>query len=148
MSPASIRNVTIAADLDGEMRRHVEADYPSEGCGIMIGSIDDSTAKLARIVKAENANSERGRDRFEIDPLLYYKTEQALAPGERVLGFFHSHPDCPAVASETDRQFAMYWPGFIWVIYRVDEGQATGLRSWIVDEGTQHFVEMNVTVTP
>ena len=140
-------NVVVPKALDQEMRTHLEPAYPNEGCGIMIGTIDGDTAKMTRAVPAENQNSERGHDRFEIDPMLYYQTERNLADGENVIGFFHSHPDCPEIASETDRQFALNWPGFVWLIYRVDEGKSQGLRGWIIDESTEQFIEMNVKIT-
>lgn len=138
------RTVILPAPLDDAMRKDLEPSYPNEGCGIMIGKVAGSVATLTRIVPASNINSARGRDRFEIDPMLYYRTERELAGGEQVIGFYHSHPDCPAVASETDRQFALNWPGFVWVIYRVDEGHATGVRAWIVDDGSGQFTEMEV----
>ncbi len=139
--------IRIPRELHKQMQAHLEPSYPHEGCGIMIGSKSGKTVDLTRVVGAENQNKERGHDRFEIDPLFYFQTEKALTDGEHVLGFFHSHPDCPEVASETDRTFALNWPDFVWVIYRVDQGTASSVRSWILDDETDQWSEMIVEFT-
>lgn len=136
--------VEIPLRLHREMQAHVEADYPNEGCGIMVGTLASDHGTLRRVVPVENQNQERGRDRFEIDPLTYMKTERELAEGESVIGFFHSHPDCPEVASRTDLEFARNWPGFIWLIYRVEQGTSAGLRSWIVSPDKTGFDETRI----
>jgi proteasome lid subunit RPN8/RPN11 len=58
--------------------------------------------------------------------------EKSLPRNETILGFFHSHPDCPAQASATDREFARFWPGFVWLIYRVDGGRVVDRRGWLL----------------
>jgi proteasome lid subunit RPN8/RPN11 len=69
------------------------------------------------------------RDRYEIDPADHLAAEdEARALGLEVVGVWHSHPDHPALPSETDRQRA--WPGWSYVIVAVAEGQSVGLRSW------------------
>lgn len=140
----ALKKIIIPTSIDTAMQQSLLPCYPCEGCGIMIGSVEGTVATLVSIAPAANQNSERGHDRFEIDPLFYIQTEKALKPGEQIIGFYHSHPDCPAVASETDRQFGLNWPGFVWVIYRIDGGQIQGLRSWIIDDETKHWVEMTV----
>lgn len=139
--------IEIPLHLHRRMQAHVEAAYPNEGCGIMVGTVTGDRGVLRRVVTAENQNTERGRDRFEIDPLLYMRTERELAAGESVIGFFHSHPDCPEVASRTDLAFARNWPGFIWLIYRVEQGTSAGLRSWMLSSDESGFEETGIRYT-
>jgi proteasome lid subunit RPN8/RPN11 len=49
-----------------------------------------------------------------------------------VLGFYHSHPDHPAVPSEFDRQHA--WPNLHYVIVTVDAGAPREMTSWLLSE--------------
>lgn len=137
-------SIEIPLALHRAMAAHLEPAYPNEGCGIMVGDTEGTTLRLSRVVGAENLNKERGRDRFEIDPLFYLQTERSCGPGEKVIGFFHSHPDCPEIASETDRQFARGWPGFVWIIYRVEQGIATSVRAWLLDNDTERFDEITI----
>lgn len=141
-------SIQVPADCAKAMARHLEAAWPNEGCGILIGRANSGSWVLQRIVEATNMNQERGRDRFEIDPLTYMRTERELASGEQVIGFFHSHPDCPNVPSETDRQFAQGWPDFVWIIQRVDGAdtgaKTTSLRAFLLDAGGERFDEIGV----
>ncbi|MEW5888184.1 MAG: hypothetical protein AB1768_03915 [Pseudomonadota bacterium] len=61
-----------------ECRRELEAwaraSYPEEGCG----------ARVLRVCRARNANAERARDRYELDPLDYLAAGR-LAGGRRLL---------------------------------------------------------------
>ena len=77
-----------------------------------------------------NAREESAkRNRFLIRPA-------ELLPGERyardkkleVVGFYHSHPDSPAVPSQYDLEHA--WPTYSYIIVST-AGDGTGdLRSW------------------
>jgi proteasome lid subunit RPN8/RPN11 len=59
--------------------------------------------------------------------------DEAEALGLDVVGVFHSHPDHPAEASETDREWALPW--FSYLITSVRSGRAAESRSWrLVDD--------------
>jgi len=141
-----IDKLIVPADIHRQMSANLEAAYPHEGCGIMIGAEVDGTCELWRVVDAQNRNEDRAHDRFEIDPQVYLQTERELAPHENVVGFFHSHPDCPELPSETDRTFALGWPGFVWIIYRVEQGTVAGMRAWVLGVDEQ-FDEIRVQYT-
>lgn len=137
-----LEEVAVDLPLVRRMQAWVEPAWPGEGCGLLIGRREGRRARLTRIVEADNLYRERGRDRFEIDPRVYLRTERELADGEAMLGFFHSHPDCPEVPSETDRAFAQQWPGFVWLIFRVEQGTSAGLRGWLLDDAGDRFDEL------
>jgi proteasome lid subunit RPN8/RPN11 len=132
------------------MQRHAEESYPNECCGILIGRKETSNdaITLLRVVPAENQEKDRGRDRFILDPLFYLKTEENLKDEERIVGFYHSHPDCPEIPSETDRMYAQGWPGFIWTIHRVEQGTHVSSRSWILEENGERFREIIMEFLP
>lgn len=124
-----------------DIRRMGEEAYPNEGCGFLLGTRDgDGTKRVHMVRRAENANTDRSRDRFEIDPKEFFRTDRlAQRDGREILGFFHSHPDHPDRPSEFDREMA--WPQYSYIIQSVVGGKHTSARSWVLDEKNREFYE-------
>jgi proteasome lid subunit RPN8/RPN11 len=77
-----------------------------------------------------NAREESAkRNRFLIQPEELMKGER-YAAGKKldVVGFYHSHPDCPAVPSQYDLEHA--WPTYSYIIVSVSAESANDLFSW------------------
>ena len=71
------------------------------------------------------------RRRFTLDPAAVLRIERELRGGpERVLGFYHTHPDVEAVPSATDMQFFRLWPETVWIITAVRSGTPDSPRAW------------------
>jgi proteasome lid subunit RPN8/RPN11 len=112
-----------------EIEARAAASYPDEACGLLIGRQAGAVASVERVVAARNANAERARDRYDLDPADQLAAEEAArAAGLDVVGVWHSHPDHPARPSETDRAAA--WERWSYVIVSVDAGGAREVRSW------------------
>ena len=129
----------ISDDLVSRINSHVEEAYPDEGAGFLIG--DDGEVK--EILALPNAREDEARhNRFLITPEDYLKAElKADSLGLSLIGVFHSHPDCPNVPSEYDREWAQ--PFFSYIITRVDEGKAVSHRSWrLVEDRTTYEEEV------
>jgi proteasome lid subunit RPN8/RPN11 len=132
--------ITIGASRLDEIRRHGESDYPHECCGLLIGTFEPSGAKIvAEIYPIGNAREETAkRNRFLIAPDDLMRGEkQARAKGLDVLGFYHSHPDHPAVPSAFDLEHA--WPIYSYVIVSVRSGRAEELSSWELRSDRSRF---------
>ena len=130
--------LNIANQLIERMNAHMEEAYPEEGAGFLIG--DEGEVK--EILALSNAREDEARhNRFLITPEEYLKAElKADSLGLSLIGVFHSHPDCPNVPSEYDREWAQ--PFFSYIITRVDEGKAVSHRSWrLVEDRTQYEEE-------
>jgi proteasome lid subunit RPN8/RPN11 len=123
--------IAIGADGLAEIRRHGESDYPHECCGLLIGAFQPSGEKaVVEIYPIGNAREEAAkRNRFLIAPDDLMRGEKhARAKGLDVVGFYHSHPDHPAVPSAFDLEHA--WPVYSYVIVSVRSGRAEELLSW------------------
>jgi proteasome lid subunit RPN8/RPN11 len=114
-----------------QIRRHGVRDYPHECCGLLIGRFDGAGDKVVGETYAiSNAREEEAkRNRFLIRPeeLLQgelYAREKRL----EVVGFYHSHPDSPAVPSQYDLEHA--WPTYSYIIVSVSKGESGDFRSW------------------
>jgi proteasome lid subunit RPN8/RPN11 len=62
--------------------------------------------------------------------------KQAREQNLHIIGFYHSHPDYPAIPSEFDRLYA--WQEYSYIIVAVKNGKPTDINSWCLDE-TQQF---------
>jgi len=132
--------IAIGASLLEEIRRHGEADYPHECCGLLLGSFQPSGGKVvAEIYPIGNAREEAAkRNRFLIAPEDLMRGEKhARAKGLDVLGFYHSHPDHPAVPSAFDLEHA--WPVYSYVIVSVRSGRAEDLLSFELRSDRSRF---------
>lgn len=136
------------------IRRHGARDYPSECCGIMLGSIDGDLKQVAEIVPLTNLRHdpdraqellpldepgrETERNRFLIDPRDQIRVEKgARTRGLEVVGYYHSHPDHPARPSGYDCDHA--WPWYSYVIISVQCAEARDFNSWVLSEDRSRF---------
>lgn len=128
-----------------EMQRHVEAAYPEEGCGLLVGCADRGVYLVHEVVPTANvwAAAEERRARFLIAPEAFVQVDRAAAArGWEVIGSFHSHPDHPPLPSETDRAFA--WHGWVMLILSLRARQLTEARAWQWDEEAGVFKAVDV----
>jgi proteasome lid subunit RPN8/RPN11 len=110
--------------------------------GVLIGreSADRSSARVERIVAADNERADSRHNRYVISPQSLLEAQrEARASGLDIVGYYHSHPDHPAKPSEFDREHA--WPGTSYVIVSVEQGKAVDCRSWRLSDDRAAFVE-------
>ena len=123
-----------------QINTHVEKAYPEEGAGFLIGD----GGQVREILTLSNAREEGARhNRFLFTPEDYLKAElKAEGLGLNLIGVFHSHPDCPNVPSEYDREWAQ--PFFSYIITRVDDGKAVNSRLWRLLEDRSKYEEEEI----
>ena len=130
------------------IRRHGEAGYPHEICGLLIGERAGGDKVVREVVPVENEWEEIDEQhrRFLITPQTFTREERrARGAGREILGFYHSHPDHPARPSETDREWA--WPTYSYVILAVDGGRAGDLASWTLKDDRSGYDREPVVVS-
>jgi len=132
----------ISNGLVGRINAHVEDAYPGEGAGFLLGV----EGEVKEIFALPNAREEEARhNRFLLTPEDYMKAElKAEELGLGLIGVFHSHPDCPNVPSEYDREWAQ--PFFSYIITRVDDGRAVNHRSWRLVEDRSKYDEEEIQI--
>jgi proteasome lid subunit RPN8/RPN11 len=134
--------LNISNPLIDKINAHLEEAYPDEGAGFLIG--DEGEVK--EILALSNAREDEARhNRFLITPEDYLKAElKADSLGLSLIGVFHSHPDCPNVPSEYDREWAQ--PFFSYIITRVDNGKVNNHRSWRLVEDRTKYEEEEIEI--
>jgi proteasome lid subunit RPN8/RPN11 len=114
------------------LRAHGEETYPHECCGVLLGHSAPDGNRVRQIVRAGNTRTDRAHDRYNIAPEELIRIQrQARTLGLDIVGFYHSHPDCPAQWSQTDFAEA-HWVGCSYVITRVDQGKAAVTNSFLL----------------
>jgi proteasome lid subunit RPN8/RPN11 len=127
------------------IRRHGEADYPAEACGLIGGTIEDDRKVAVQLVPLANGRTDSARNRYLIDPDSFRRAQDRLdRDGLEVIGVYHSHPDHPPAPSAFDREHA--WPWLSYAIVAVEQGRAGALKSWVLAEDRGTFQEEVVTI--
>jgi len=135
--------VAPAAVLDA-IREHGRKTYPEECCGALVGIHGGGRAAVRRIERLPNSRGGDRLRRFRIDAADYRRVEAAAeGSGLELLGFYHSHPDHPAVPSDYDREHAM--PFFHYVVVSVCSGEPGAIASWVLSEDRAAFERETLT---
>jgi len=114
------------------IRAHGEETYPHECCGVFLGTASADQIQVSEIVRAGNTRLDSLHNRYNIDPGELIKIQrQARNKGLDIVGFYHSHPDHPAMWSSTDFAEA-HWYGCAYSITSVDKGKANLTNAWVL----------------
>jgi proteasome lid subunit RPN8/RPN11 len=122
--------ITIAEAQLNEIREHGVRDYPYECCGLLLGRFRENGKLVTETYPISNAREESAkRNRFLIAPEELMRGERYAREHDlEVVGFYHSHPDSPAVPSNYDLEHA--WPTYSYIIVSTSADKATDLFSW------------------
>jgi proteasome lid subunit RPN8/RPN11 len=137
--------IELTAVQHDEIAVHAERDYPFECCGLMLGSFNGNGNKsIKELYPISNAREEEAkRNRFLIRPEELLRGQRYAESKElEIVGFYHSHPDHPAVPSGYDQDHA--WPIYSYVIISVRSGEAQDLRSWELESDRSRFNEEEI----
>jgi proteasome lid subunit RPN8/RPN11 len=127
-----------------EIREHGVRDYPYECCGLLLGRFAEDGKIVHETYPISNAREESAkRNRFLITPEELMKGERyARSRDLEVVGFYHSHPDSPAVPSKYDLEHA--WPMYSYIIVSTRPGESTDLFSWEQEADRSRFNEEKI----
>lgn len=131
--------ITIAHEQLQEIHEHGVRDHPYECCGLLLGRFAAEGKVVAETYPISNAREESAkRNRFLIEPEELMRGERYARDRElEVIGFYHSHPDCPAVPSQYDLEHA--WPTYSYIIVSTTATAATDLFSWEQEPDRSRF---------
>jgi proteasome lid subunit RPN8/RPN11 len=137
-------SVKLTAEHLQAIRAHGERTFPEECGGLLLGTIEDDTRVIAEVLPLENIRQDSRHNRVELNPLDYAKAEREAAKrGLGVWGYYHSHPDHPAVPSGFDLEHAPFieWS---YLIVSVRGGKAEEVRAWMVRADRSQFDEEEI----
>ena len=120
---------------------HAVEGYPHEVCGLLVGRETPDGAVVERVVQCRNLAVDRLADRYLLDPDDFVGADLAArTDGLDIVGVWHTHPDHPALPSETDLESA--WQGYSYLIVSITPEGPVDRRAWRL-EG-ESFVEQEI----
>lgn len=126
-----------------KLHAHARAGFPHEVVGILAGS--RATDTVTHVVALVNERADSPQNRYQVSAMALWKAEQKLdAEGLEVVGYYHSHPDHPALYSDFDREHAL--PNMAYVIVSVLGGEVADTRCWRLHDDRSAMSESPVTI--
>ena len=135
--------IVLNQDLQQRIFQQMESTYPNEGGGFLLGMTNDGNIYIEDVIQIENVFEEVEQyHRYAMTPRDWMHLEdEADARGLTLVGYYHSHPDSPAIPSDYDRDYAL--PNFVYVISSVQDGKAVDMRVWrLIDDRSQFQPEV------
>ncbi|MBZ0277740.1 MAG: M67 family metallopeptidase [Anaerolineae bacterium] len=125
--------------LKNRIWTQMEASYPNEGGGFLLGKIQRKKVHLLDVIQIENMFAEAEQyHRYIMTPADFMRLEdEADARGLSLVGYYHSHPNAPAIPSKFDRDHAL--PNFVYLITSVHNGQAANSYAWRLRSDRSRF---------
>jgi proteasome lid subunit RPN8/RPN11 len=137
-------SVKLTTDHLQLIRHHGERTFPEECGGLLLGTLEGGARVIQEVLPLENIRKDSRHNRVELDPLDYARAErEAAIRGLGVWGYYHSHPNHPAVPSGFDLEHAPFveWS---YLIVSVRDGNAEEVRAWTVREDRSQFDEEEI----
>jgi proteasome lid subunit RPN8/RPN11 len=135
--------VKITGQAMEAIEAHAADGYPNEICGALIAARRSDVVTQARRIR--NKIIDRARDRYELDEREHIQVMRDCdAAGLEIVGYYHSHPDHPAWASETDSRRS--WAGYVYLIVSCHKGKVVDANAFEAerDHGAMHQVPLEV----
>jgi len=121
-----------------EIETKAEESYPHECCGALLGKDDAGKREVLDVFPLVNRREDSPRNRFAITPEDFCAAEKAASDrGLELIGWYHSHPDHPALPSEYDREHA--WPWYSYIIVSVADRKPGEMKSWRLADDRARF---------
>ena len=128
----------ISQALVDDMVAHARADNPHECCGL-VSRRDGEAVKVYR-----TTNTEASQFRFVIDPAEQLRIYNEIEDAGLDLGaIYHSHTRSEPYPSQTDINFAKDWPGVLWVIIGLANGDPE-VRTYEIRDGQVVDAELEI----
>ncbi len=128
----------ISPEQYDQIVEHARAEAPNECCGI----VSASGGQAVKVYPATNARASEFS--FVIDGEEQLRIDREIDAGGHEYGaIYHSHTRSAPEPSLTDIKYAQMWPGVLWIIVGLANGEPE-VRTWRIDEGAVSEAELVV----
>ena len=128
----SIVRLRLPEGIRKEIKEHAKKMYPTECCGLLFGSLaEDGSAETVCACRMQNQCTEsKSGYHYRMEPFEIHHAEAYYAKrGLELIGFYHSHPDHPALASAEDLREMI--PETVYLIVSAMHGECAEMKAWI-----------------
>lgn len=140
--------VYLSRALQAKIFAQMETGYPNEAGGFLLGTPSADRVTIIDVIEIENTfEAEEQFHRYAMTPQDWMRLEdEADAKGLTLVGYYHSHPNSPAIPSEYDRVHAL--PNFVYIITQVNAGpSAVDQRVWRLTDDREKFDALGLVIT-
>ena len=128
----------ISQALVDDMVAHAREDNPNECCGLV------SSGEGEAVTVYRTTNTEASVFRFVIDPSEQLRIYNEIEDAGLDLGaIYHSHTRSEPYPSQTDINFAKDWPGVLWIIIGLANGDPE-VRTYEIRDGQVADAELEI----
>ena len=140
--------VYLGAALRAQIHEQLRDTYPNEGGGFLLGTVAPDGILIVDVSPVQNVFEEAEQyHRYAMTPQDWVRLEdQAEARGLSLVGYYHSHPDSPAIPSDYDRDHAL--PNFVYIIVQVQAAEPVDTRCWRLAEDRARFHAISMAIMP
>lgn len=138
--------IKISQVLQQQIFEQMEGTFPNEGGGFLFGSIQGEDTVIEDAIQIENVfETEEQYHRYAMTPQNWANMEDtADERGLLLVGYYHSHPNHPAIPSEFDRIHAL--PNFVYIITSVMDGKSAEQFAWLLSEDRSKFNKLDLVI--
>jgi proteasome lid subunit RPN8/RPN11 len=131
--------IVLQKALQLQIFQQMEHTFPNEGGGFLLGKREGENVYIHDVIAVENVfESAEQYHRYAMTPQNWATMEdQADERGLSLVGYYHSHPNAPAIPSEFDRVHAL--PNFVYIITSVLNGKSSDQRVWLLKDDRSAF---------
>ncbi|PJF32457.1 MAG: hypothetical protein CUN52_01560 [Phototrophicales bacterium] len=122
--------------LQSELIHHAKTGYPHEVCGLLVGRGEH----ILRVIPTENHAPDTQRGFLISTQDLNIHLPQIRAEGLSLIGFYHSHPDAPAIPSPTDVRELDNGLQLPHVVLSISHHQVH-IKAWLIHHGQVDPIE-------
>lgn len=120
-------------------------DFPHECCGVILGDLVDGVKVVRELRPLSNVHEDGHERRYLVSPdeMLTLMQEERRTK-RKILGFYHSHPNHPAIPSEYDRDWASPW--YTYIIVSIIDGKPDIISSWLLQDDRLAFTPDEIEI--
>ena len=134
----TIDTMRISRELLEKIVAHAREEAPNECCG-MVACADGSAVEVY-----PTSNAEASPFRFMIDPREQLRVHNEIETRGLELGaIYHSHTRTEPRPSQTDVIFSRGWPGVVWIIVGLSNGEPE-VRAFTIQDASVSEVKLIV----
>lgn len=139
--------IHLSKTLQAQIFEQMQGTYPNEGGGFLFGQSGDGFIEIKNITQVENVFEEEEQfHRYAMTPQDWMRLEdEAEEQGLELVGYYHSHPDSPAIPSVYDRDHAL--PNFVYIITQVNDGEAVDMKVWRLNHDREAFTQNTLVLS-
>jgi proteasome lid subunit RPN8/RPN11 len=155
---ATAPTVKMSTEIAQKIRQHGAETYPHECCGALLGrdaaapeattpagAVQSPVREILALFPLVNRREDSPRNRFSVTAEDVRDAEKAAQEKKLdVVGWYHSHPDHPALPSQYDREHA--WPWYSYIIVSVANGKPAEMTSWRLRDDRSAYACENIAI--